>query len=461
MQFKKFFQKNKKIIYWIIFVLYAIINFILTILHEPWRDEIHAWLMAKELSIVDLFFESRFDGHPILWHLLLMPFAKLNFPIITLNMISYIILLIATWLFLFKTKLPFAIKVFAIFTIPFTYTYSAISRNYSCIILLLTIIGIYYPKRKEHPIIYSILICLLIHTHSLVWGIVAGLTITFHFYEIFLYFRKKQNYNVKPIIIGLFLIILNTLIVIFELYGTTNINYEVSFNKLVIKAVEWITLLLFILFLYTIFVLKKHYKEFIVLAIGLIFQLYIYTNVYSSILFQRYILFFAVALFYLILICDDSSFDDFKHFVLYISFIFITSSFGLLPFFRTAIKDVYYPYTFAKEMANYINNNIPKNTTILIDSSVIGQSIIPYLDDSFSLYDITYCEYVDCANVSYDSNKTKDALKNLDLYRGNYIIISNDFCTLNNCELLYKSSGFPIVSEIITEYFSLYFIPYD
>ena len=98
--------KNKKILYGGIFALYAVINLILVLLHEPWRDEIHAWLMAKQLSIVDLFHESRFDGHPILWHLLLMPFAKLNFPIITLNMISYLILLISTWVFLFKTEIP-------------------------------------------------------------------------------------------------------------------------------------------------------------------------------------------------------------------------------------------------------------------------------------------------------------------------------------------------------------------
>ena len=105
MNLKDFYKNNKKVIYWTIFVLYGIINLILTFLHEPWRDEIHAWLMAKELSVVDLFLESKFDGHPILWHLLLMPFAKLNFPIITLNLISFIIMLISAWLFLKQNSL--------------------------------------------------------------------------------------------------------------------------------------------------------------------------------------------------------------------------------------------------------------------------------------------------------------------------------------------------------------------
>ena len=74
---------------------------------------------------------------------------------------------------------------------------------------------------------WRFLLALLIHTHSLAWGIVAGLTITFHFYEIFQHFYKKQNNtNIKSVIIGLFIIAFNTFLVVFELYGTTNINYE-------------------------------------------------------------------------------------------------------------------------------------------------------------------------------------------------------------------------------------------
>lgn len=447
-------KTNKTMLYWAIFGLYAILNLILVFLHEPWRDEIHAWLMAKDLSIFELLIESRFDGHPILWHLLLMPFAKLNFPILTLNIISYLILLISTWLFLFKTKIPLPIKIFAIFTIPFTYTYSAISRNYSCIILLLVLIGVFYPKRKEHPILYSILICLLIHTHSLAWGIVAGLTLTFHFYEIMLFFKKKNTTSLKPILIGLAFIVLNTLFVVFELFGTSNINYACIASNYITKVFLLIAFLLFLLLLYTIFVLKKHYKEFIILATGLGFQMYIYMFVYSSILFQRYILFFAVILFYLILISHTSSFDSLKYFILCIAFLFITIFTGLEPFFVTLVKDITTPYSSAKEMAYFINENIPKNTTILIDASIIGQSIIPYLDDGYSLYDISYKEYVDCANVAYDITKIEEALSNISDYAGQYLIISNDIIELDSCDFLYRSSR-----PIVNEFFTLYFVP--
>ena len=147
------FKKNyNKLLDYIIFIIFVIINFILMFYHEPWRDEIHAWTMAENLSIKDLFIVSRFDGHPVLWHLILMPFAKLNFPIFTLNIISWLIVCFSAWVFIFKTKLNIVFKYLVLFTIPFTYVYSAISRNYCLILLLLMIIGSFYDKRYSHPI---------------------------------------------------------------------------------------------------------------------------------------------------------------------------------------------------------------------------------------------------------------------------------------------------------------------
>ena len=71
------------------------------------------------------------------------------------------------------------------------------------------IISAIYEDRYKHSILYSILICLLIHTHSLAWGIVAGLTITFHFEEIYKYLKNKTNQApIKDILIGLTLVLL-------------------------------------------------------------------------------------------------------------------------------------------------------------------------------------------------------------------------------------------------------------
>lgn len=442
---------NKKNLCWLIFILYSIINLWLMLNHEPWRDEIHAWLMSKELSVPELIVESRFDGHPILWHLILMPFAKLNFPIMTLNIIGYIVILASTWLFLFKTNLSLFFKTIVVFTVPFTYVFSAISRNYCLIILLLMLIVVLYDKKNDKPILYSILIALLVHTHSLAWGIVAGLTITFHFKEIFLYFKSKKNaVNIKKIIMGLTIIAVSTISVVLELYGTTNSDYGVGTNSYVLYCIAIMFIMICISLLFSL-LNKSNYTEFFILLCSFGFQIIIYTCVYSSVLFQRFMLIFTLLLFYLMLL-SKTELPRKKLDLLCIIYLLFICIFASNDFINTIIKDIKYPYSSAEEMANYINENLPENTTVLIDASIIGQSIIPYLDTA-NFYDIAYDCYVDCANVSHDRVKIKNALNNIDSsYTGHYLIICNNFVDLDYNVI------FETKTSIVNELFTLYYI---
>lgn len=445
-------SKKEKFIYIFIFLIYTVLNFILVLKHEPWRDEIHAWLMSKTYSISELFIESRFDGHPILWHLILMPFAKLNFPIITLNIINYIIILVSVYFLLFKTRLSILFKLIILFTIPFTYTYSAIARNYSLILLFLVLISVLYPKRFEKPILYSILICFLIHTHSLAWGIVAGLTITFHFAEIYKSIKYKNVPNIKKIIVGLILIVANTIIVVFELYGTTNSNYTLVITNYVIYVISIITLMLLSYLISSLWI-KKYWKEYFVILVGLGFQVIIYTTFYSSILYQRFILIFVLALFYLLLLAS-AGLEKKKLDIICIIYLFFICLFGIKPFMQNLVSDIKYDYSSAQEMAEYINNNLPENETVLIDVSVIGQSILPYLD-SANLYDVSYGALVDCANVAHDNKKVNEALKDITKYSGNYLIICNNYIKISPdyAELIFETSN-----SVINEHYTLYYI---
>ena len=447
---KKAIDKTKETKWlWIIFIIYLVFNLFLVLMHEPWRDEIHAWLMAKDYNFLELIRESRFDGHPVLWHLILMPFAKLGFPIITLNIISLVVVSLSVYLFLFKTKLPLFLKIIAAFTIPFTYTYTAIARNYSLIILLLIAIGVMYDKRYEKPIVYSVLISLLIHTHALAWGIVAGLTITFHFSEIINYFRKKNKSDIRKVLLGLCLIIVNTVLVVLELYGNNNPNYGVGYSNFVSRCLIIMYVIIFITFIITI-VTNRHIKEFIVLFMGFLFQIIIYKFVYSSILYQRFILIFVFVLFYAILISKVNSKKDYLMKYSIMCFIILTLGFAI--FVTNVFDDINKPYSGAEEMAEYINNNIKDTDTVYIDASVIGQTMIPYLD-SVKLYDIVYDEYAIACNVPYEYEKIIYKLQNIDeSYMGKYLIVSNNIITLPY-EKVYETKD-----AIINEDFTLYYI---
>lgn len=454
-----FLKNHKKIFQHLLFGLYIIISLISMLYHEPWRDEIHAWTMADYLSVKDLFIVSRYDGHPILWHLLLMPFAKLNFPIITLNIISFLIVSISAWLFIYKTNLNFFFKFITLFTVPFLYTFSSISRNYCLILLLLIAIAILYKKRYSHPILYSSLIALLIHTHALSWGIVAGLTITFHIYEIYLYYFKKQkNVNIKHLLIGFSIIFVNTLLVIYELFGNVNPDYVIGLqinNLLIIFTVIACILLAALVF---ICYFKKNIKEYIILVISLLFQCLVYGIFYSAILLPRYILIFAIFLFFIILIdeANANSSDSTDKKLLnsfYIIYIAVIISFNAIyTTYTLFLNDLKYPYSSAKEMAEYINTNLFDEDTILVDASILCQTLVPYLDNA-ELYDIVYNDYY--KNLNYYSNeraKINYALNNLNQYKGKYIILSTPNVVLKY-PIVYKTSG-----SLSEENYTLYYI---
>ena len=66
-----------------IFVLlvYAAAHLGMALVHEPFFDEAEAWQIARSASLRTLLLETtHYEGHPPLWHLILMPLAKAGAP---------------------------------------------------------------------------------------------------------------------------------------------------------------------------------------------------------------------------------------------------------------------------------------------------------------------------------------------------------------------------------------------
>ena len=128
-----------------VFVGYLIFNGILLIRHELWRDEANVWLMARELSPLQLFREIKYQGHPCLWYLLVMPFAKMGFPFRIIGILSLSAMSVAAGLFLRKAPFGAFVKAVCVFSPIFTYFYADIARNYCLIALLLMLLAWNYP----------------------------------------------------------------------------------------------------------------------------------------------------------------------------------------------------------------------------------------------------------------------------------------------------------------------------
>jgi len=45
--------------------------------HEPWFDEVQAWMIARCATIKELLTViPHYEGHPPLWHMILMPIVE-------------------------------------------------------------------------------------------------------------------------------------------------------------------------------------------------------------------------------------------------------------------------------------------------------------------------------------------------------------------------------------------------
>lgn len=164
------FRDQKKIYFFLLFSAYVVINLILLICHEPWRDEAQVWLLARDVPVWKLPAQMAFEGNPCLWHLLMVPFAKLGIPYFAQNIISYLIVMVAAFLLLYRSAFSFVMKAVLLCSPFLTYYYAAIAGCYCLILLFLALLAVLFPERKQKPVRYMAVIALLMQTHTIMFA---------------------------------------------------------------------------------------------------------------------------------------------------------------------------------------------------------------------------------------------------------------------------------------------------
>ena len=404
-------KKKQQVCFLLIcYIFFLLINLFLIFVHEPWRDEVHAWLMAKNMSIPELISFSAYEGHPVLWHIILIPFARNGFPIWCINIISFILVGISAFFFLFYTRINSIIKILFLYTVPFVYAYSVISRNYCIILLCVVLISILYKKRYEYPFLFSLPIFFLVFSHVLAWGFVAGVTITFHIYEIFLFLLKKSNLpknKIRSICAGFGLIVFASIFVVITMSNGGNEGVYAFLSYPTYQAVIELAVISIIVLVIALKYRKQTVKEAFIVVISNAFIIIVYLNVYSSLILQRELLPFIFVLFYYISTYDK---EKMKYNVVSLIILFYLPLWvfgGGKSLLLTINADIKYNFSSAKQMAEYINNNIPEEEVVLVDAGIMCQTIVPYTDKK--LYDIVYKEYIE---DSLYHNNDADSISN-------------------------------------------------
>ncbi|WP_418823564.1 hypothetical protein, partial [Ruminococcus sp.] len=160
--------------------------------HEPWFDEAQSWAIARSGTIKEILFDiPHYEGHPPLWHLILVPFAKLGAPYeLSLAAVNIFFMTLAVAVLLFKSPFPKLIRCLLPFNFFLFYQYGVVSRPYCILVLAIFLAAVCYKNRNEHPVKYLLCLALMCAVHS--YGlIIAGCLCIVWLIEIFTEYKKS------------------------------------------------------------------------------------------------------------------------------------------------------------------------------------------------------------------------------------------------------------------------------
>jgi len=134
--------------------------------HEFWRDEVRALSFARDaISPLDLYELTQYEGHPILWYLLLYVGKSIVDTQLILPVMSISVAFAAVVIFMFFSPFPLWFRWLFIFSaLPF-YEYSVMARNYGISMLLMFICAVIYRNRGKYPLLLAFVLALLANTN--------------------------------------------------------------------------------------------------------------------------------------------------------------------------------------------------------------------------------------------------------------------------------------------------------
>jgi hypothetical protein len=134
--------------------------------HEMWLDEAQHILLAKNsASINELIYNVRYEGHPLLWNILLFFITHITADYIYVQVFH--ILITASCIYLISKYAPFSNKVKTLICFGYfmLYEYSILTRNYSLSLLFILLVVIQIGEKQRNYLYLFSLLTILFNTH--------------------------------------------------------------------------------------------------------------------------------------------------------------------------------------------------------------------------------------------------------------------------------------------------------
>ncbi len=194
--------------------------------HEIWLDEAHHWLFARDSQTVqELWINMRYDGHPILWNLMLFGITRFSQDVTLMQMLNVCISVAAVAVFLFFSPFNLLEKMLFMSGYFILYEYTVISRNYALLMLFLFLAVVFY--RKKNYVLLSLVLALLANTH------LFGLAFASFFVAMvsFEFISERKERMSKQVLIGCLIFLLGAIISLWQIIPPVDSNLYTHAQK--------------------------------------------------------------------------------------------------------------------------------------------------------------------------------------------------------------------------------------
>jgi hypothetical protein len=150
----------------VLLTLYLLVIGFVVHAHAMWRDEIQAWLIARDSpDLPALFHNLHYEGHPALWYLLLMPLTRLSRDPVLMQLLHVAIAGATVAVVLWRAPLSIIEKVLFPFGYYMVFEYAVKSRSYALGCLLIVTLCAVWGQRHRHPLLIASLLALMANVH--------------------------------------------------------------------------------------------------------------------------------------------------------------------------------------------------------------------------------------------------------------------------------------------------------
>lgn len=157
--------RDERLFATVVTVLFFLVTIPVMLHHEMWRDEVQAWLLARDsASLSDLFHALRYEGHPALWYLILRPIARAVGDPRWIQ--PFALALSGCSVYVFARCAPFSRLIRALFAFGYfvVYGYTIVARSYGLGLTLAVVLCVLLARKKRSYRLAAVVMFLLANT---------------------------------------------------------------------------------------------------------------------------------------------------------------------------------------------------------------------------------------------------------------------------------------------------------